>query len=291
MENDIVDRLRVLGMTLYEAKVYLGLLQHGPQNGNELAKAAELPSSKVYATLEKLASLGIVHTIRRGSTTRYACIAPDELVKRFRARFTEPLDYLEQTLPGLAAVVTTGEVLSISGIEAIVENSRSIIDHARNEIFLSIWPEDLTELAEAIVAADRRGVKVFGMIYGGGSGPDAGSWLEHSYGEIVSGRIAGRMLTLSADTEEALIAHIPRRGRATAVRTRSPVIVLIAQEYLHHDIVLQRAQLNIGFDQWDEWWQADPDLRTLIFHNSLAASEADPGAEPVKSTRRRGTTR
>ena len=55
--------------------------------------------------------------------------------------------------------------------------------------------------------------------------------------------------------------------QANAVRTRSPVLALIAQEYLHHDIVLQRAQLRIGFDEWDRWWQADPDLRTIILAN------------------------
>ena len=71
---------------------------------------------------------------------------------------------------------------------------------------------------------------------------DVGSWLVHSYQQIVTERIDGRMLTVVADREEALIA----------------------QEYLHHDLVLQRAQLAIGFDEWDRWWQADPDLRTII---------------------------
>jgi hypothetical protein len=93
---------------------------------------------------------------------------------------------------------------------------------------------------------------------------DVGSWLVHSYQQIVTERIDGRMLTVVADREEALIAHIPRQGEASAVRTRNPVLALVAQEYLHHDIVLQRAQLAFGFDEWDRWWQADPDLRTII---------------------------
>ena len=42
------------------------------------------------------------------------------------------------------------------------------------------------------------------------------------------------------------------------------MLALIAQEYLHHDLVLQRAQLAIGFDEWDRWWQGDPDMRTII---------------------------
>ena len=77
------------------------------------------------------------------------------------------------------------------------------------------------------------------------------------------------MLTLVADSAEALIARIPRLGEASAVRTRSPVLTLIVQEYLHHDLVLQRAQINIGFDEWDRWWQADPDLRTTILGTAL----------------------
>ena len=86
----------------------------------------------------------------------------------------------------------------------------------------------------------------------------------------MSDRIGGRLLTLVADGEEALVAHIPRHGAASAVRTRNPVLALITREYLHHDIVLQRAQIAIGLDEWDRWWQADPDLRTIILSGLTA---------------------
>ena len=274
MEDDIVARLRILGMSLYEAKVYVGLLQHGPQNGNELAKSAGLPSSKVYSTLEKLALLGIVLTVRRDSSTRYVCIAPDELIKRFRAQFSEPLDYLEQSLPSLGAFVPSTEVLTVSGLDAILENSRYIVNRAQKEVFVSVWAEDLDDLRDALVQADTRGVSVFAMLYGEDSTLEVGSWLHHGYGDIVSDRLQGRMLTVAADHEEALIAHIPRRGEATGVRTRNPVLTLVAQEYLHHDLVLRRAQISIGFDQWDAWWQADPDLRALFLGDALSGADA-----------------
>ena len=286
MEDDIVSRLRVLGMSLYEAKVYVGLLQHGPQNGNELSKSAGLPSSKVYSTLEKLASLGIVHSVRRNSTTKYVCISPDELVKRFRTQFSEPLDYLERTLPSLGAFVPSTEVLTVSGLDAILENSRYIVNHAKKEVFISIWAEDLDDLRDALVQADARGVGVFAMIYGEEATLEVGSWLHHGYGDIVAERLHGRMLTLAADHEEALIAHIPRRGEATGVRTRNPVLALVAQEYLHHDIVLQRAQINIGYGRWDEWWQADPDLRTLILGSTFGSANGDRPARRRSKTKK-----
>jgi HTH-type transcriptional regulator, sugar sensing transcriptional regulator len=264
MDEGVLDRLRILGMSLYEARIYVGLLRHGPQNGNEVSKSAGIPSSKVYSTLERLASKGIVHSVRRGSGTQYVCISPQELVHRFRAEFEEPMDYLESTLPALAAFEPAGEVLTVSGLDAIRENSRYIVGDAAKEIYISVWAEDVEHLSEALTAAHEREVGIFGMLYGSEDGLEVGSWLVHSYQQIVTDRIGGRMLTVVADREEALIAHIPRQGKASAVRTRNPVLALIAQEYLHHDLVLQRAQLAIGFDEWDRWWQADPDLRTII---------------------------
>ena len=71
------------------------------------------------------------------------------------------------------------------------------------------------------------------------------------------------MLSLVVDGSEALIARFTD-GTAAGVRTRNPVLTLIVSEYLHHDIVLQRAQMSIGFDEWDRWWTADPELRAEI---------------------------
>jgi hypothetical protein len=56
------------------------------------------------------------------------------------------------------------------------------------------------------------------------------------------------------------------------VRTRNPVLTLIVSEYLHHDLVLQRAQIDIGFDEWDRWWLADPELRGQILGRALDRS-------------------
>ena len=265
----IVQNLRAVGLSLYEARLYLALLQHGAQNGNELSKSSGVPSSKVYSTAEKLIGLGIVHSIREGTTTKFVAIDPDELIGRLRARYNEPIDFLTDALPSLAAAPPTDEAfLTVSGLDSIREAARAILDSARGAANLSLWREDADYLRDSLAAAVDRGVRVFGMLYGDDELPP-GRWLHHSYEEIVHNRIGGRMLTLVADSAEALIARIPLLADATGVRTRSPVLTLIVQEYLHHDLVLQRAQINIGFDEWDRWWQADPDLRATILGNTL----------------------
>jgi hypothetical protein len=84
-----------------------------------------------------------------------------------------------------------------------------------------------------------------------------------------------------ADGAEALVARLRDDGRADGVRTRNPVLTLIVSEYLHHDLVLQRAQIDIGFDEWDRWWQADPDLRAQILGRALGRNADGRAAAPA----------
>jgi len=275
MDEAIVSRLRDVGFSLYEARLYLALLRGGAQNGNEVAKLANVPSSKVYAALDKLAAEGVVQSLKRGSSTLFTAIPPGELVGRLRKHFNAPIDFLSDELPKLAAPEPPEPFLTVSGEVALHEAARAIIGAARKEIHISCWADDLAAIGEAIAAAAGRGVEIFGMLYGDSELPP-GSWLRHHYVEIVAGRVGGRLLALVADDSEALIARIPREGPATAVRSRNQVMTLIVQEYLHHDHILQRAQINIGFDEWDRWWQADPGLRAEILGKALGGPAA-PG--------------
>lgn len=273
--ESVIRRFQDVGLSLYEARIYVGLLRHGAQNGNELSKTSGVPSSKVYSTVEKMIGQGIVHSIKNGSSTQFVCIEPDELISRLRKQYNDPINYLEQALPPLATFEPAEPFLNVTGLEAIREAAGSIIDAAQEEIHLSLWSEDLGSLRGSLEGAFKRGVTIFGMLYSQDDELPPGTWLRHSYEEIVENRIGGRMLTLVSDAPEALIARIPRRGDPSAVRTRSPVLTLIVQEYLHHDLVLQRAQINIGFDEWDRWWQADPDLRTVILGTTLQRGRDD----------------
>lgn len=271
MDESVIGSLREVGLSLYEAKIYVALLRHGAQNGNELSKSSSVPSSKVYSVLDKLAQEGIVHTLRKGSTTEFVCISPRDLLDRLRHQFNEPLDFLQQTLPKLSTFEPASEVFVMTGLSAILENCRYVLNGATLGVTASLWPDEWQRLDDAFAAAEGRGVRVFGMFYGQEL-PSVGSWLSHSYQEIVGGRIHGRALTMVADREEAIVAHIPDDGEPSGVRTRSPALTLITQEYLHHDYVLQRMQAYVGFEEWNRYWQADADLRSQILEQSLDAS-------------------
>lgn len=278
MDEDAVASLRELGLSLYEARLTVGLLAHGPQNGNELSRTSGVPSSKVYATLDRLAAAGIVQQRRRGNSSEYASVPAAELVARLRAKYARPLERLERVLPTLGEARPADDVLRIVGAETIVDHARALAGRARAELYVSVWDETIDALRDALVAAEERGVRVFAMVYGEAE-LAVGLVLHHSYRETVASRIGGRMLTLVADGREALVAHVPERGEASGVVTASPVLCLIAEEYLRHDLILQKAKTMTGFAEWDAWLHADGDVRAIMLGRTGRESPIAPRLE------------
>jgi HTH-type transcriptional regulator, sugar sensing transcriptional regulator len=290
MMEAIVARLREVGFTLYEARLYATLLRHGPQNGNELSRNSGVPSSKVYGTVEKLMAEGTVQSIKSEAGTQFVALQPVELINRLRRQFNDPLDFLAEKLPPLSSYVPDEVFLSVTGQSGVIEAAREIIGNATDELNLSLWESELDDLRASLDDAADRDVKTFGMLYSASADLPRGTWSRHTYEEIVGQRVGGRMLSLVADGDEAMIGRFPDRGTAAGVRTRNPVLTLIVSEYLHHDTVLQRAQINIGFDEWDRWWQADPELRGAIFGRALEKHRVDETPSKARTSAKTSST-
>jgi sugar-specific transcriptional regulator TrmB len=117
--DEIVARL--LGFSLYEARLYAALPQYGSQKGNEPSRKSGVPSSKVYATGEELVADGSVQRIASAVGTHFVAQPPDELLDRLRRRFDDPLEYLSDSLPPLAGHVDDEVFLGLNGEDRILE--------------------------------------------------------------------------------------------------------------------------------------------------------------------------
>lgn len=274
----IVDALCELGLSQYEAKLYFALLKQGRQNGNELSRTSGVPSSKVYAMLERLASAGIVAQMRQGHTVEYVGIAPRDLLHKLRERYMEPLGYLEKALPKVVSPDPEPETVQLGSLDAILDSAKALLRHVEHEVYLSVWRSTLEPLLGDLEAASQRNVRIFGMLYGG-EPPGFGSWLQHSYQETVFSRISGRMLTIVVDAEEAIIAHLPENGEPGAVRTRNPTLCLVTEEYMIHDQTLQRAKMMTGYQEWDAWLRSDEQVRQMTLGRTGHLSPIEPTVE------------
>ncbi|MGI8664727.1 MAG: TrmB family transcriptional regulator [Jatrophihabitans sp.] len=91
-----------LGMTRYEAKAYLTLIQRESFAASELANEAGIPRQRIYDVLNSLVSRGLARDWP-GSVTRYAATDPQAAVERLLAVQRQALSGLESQSSKLAA--------------------------------------------------------------------------------------------------------------------------------------------------------------------------------------------
>src|ERR1700712_93109 len=89
-----VNGLVRLGMTRYEAKAYLTLIQRESYAASELATEAGIPRQRIYDVLNSLVSRGLARDWP-GPVTRYAATDPDTAIDRLLAVQRQALAGLE----------------------------------------------------------------------------------------------------------------------------------------------------------------------------------------------------
>jgi sugar-specific transcriptional regulator TrmB len=86
-----MDALKMLGLNLYERKLYAALLARGAATAGELAELSNVPRSRTYDVLESLAEKGFV-IIQPSKPIKYVAVEPEEALERVRKRLEQELE-------------------------------------------------------------------------------------------------------------------------------------------------------------------------------------------------------
>lgn len=93
----IVEKLERIGLTEYEAKAYLALLEVHLNTASKISEKSGVPRTKIYSVLESLAHKGWVR-IYSGVPLLFKAQAPQEVVEKIKAEYGEFLDSIKSTL-------------------------------------------------------------------------------------------------------------------------------------------------------------------------------------------------
>jgi len=91
--------LRELGLTDYETRAYLTLLESGVLTASQVSENAEVPYSKVYETLTSLERKGWIET-EHGRPGQYYPKAPSEALARMKLQLEDRLKTWQKTILG-----------------------------------------------------------------------------------------------------------------------------------------------------------------------------------------------
>ena len=233
--NDILLKLEQLGFSSYEAKAYYALIRKCPANGYEISKIGKVPSAKIYDTLNRLKMKGAI--IESSSEAgKYYPVPSEKLLARLNQEFTSMIQDLGSQLKQTEPLPDIELSLNFSGYEYFVEKAIRVINDTRVSLLISIWPDEMVLLADSITKAKERGVAVIAGVFGNCS-------LDSSYcvnlencGKSSRTRLGKRLNVIVGDSKEVVICEADESGETEGVWTTTASIILVAKEYIKHDI-------------------------------------------------------
>lgn len=241
---DLIATLTHIGLTEYEARVYLALLEESPANGYQVSKRAGIPRSMVYEALGRLDSRGAVLKNRGPRATTYRPTPPDVLLDHYQQEQLSVVQSLRNELGARFEQKTTDDLWTVKGRQNALSFAAQMVANASRELLLVLCDADLAQLRERVAAAHRRGVAVKALLTGEG---------HLAFGEVahhppLESQLHGLedMLIVVADQAQVLIASV--ESDTTATITNNPNMLLITRQFIWMELFTQRINAHIGPD-------------------------------------------
>jgi sugar-specific transcriptional regulator TrmB len=299
--EDVVEQLRRLGMSGYEAKAYLALVSADhPLNGYEVAKLSGVPRSTVYETLSKLVGRSAAFEVRAddSAAVAYVPLPPSTLFGRIRDETEDAIERLRIMLEKLAVRQSVHYTHSLPTRLGVIGRCQDLIASARSDILLLVWPEDYRVLEPSLRRAEKDGVDIATVIFGREEHV-VGRAFEHIFasGRDVMGDLGCRLVVLVSDREAVVVAGL-LEDEAWGVFTDDPAVVMLAGEFIFFDMTVQGFVDYIGPERLAEWKRERGNdlafLRTratpATLLRRLSAAEPPPPAPRATGRRPRRTT-
>src|SRR5216117_2032969 len=165
--------LKEFGLTEYEAKVYVSLVESGTQAASELSSTASIPYSKIYEILGNLERKGWVET-EQGRPSKYYPKAHSTALESSRARLETTLKSSQadamgelQPLYEKKGAREKPDIWIVRGQNNILDKIRETLSRTRRELMVAmpVVPDAIVSMALSVLALMReKGVNVSVML-------------------------------------------------------------------------------------------------------------------------------
>jgi sugar-specific transcriptional regulator TrmB len=162
-EAAAVEALERLGLSNYEARVFVALQALGVGTAREVHEVAGVPRSQVYGAADALVERGLVER-QQSTPKRYRPVALDAASERLTARLEREreraFDYLDTLRREERPAESREDVWSLHGREAVTERAVELVERARERLLFGAAAPDLVtpELVEAVAERAAAGV-------------------------------------------------------------------------------------------------------------------------------------
>jgi sugar-specific transcriptional regulator TrmB len=165
-QEELVRALKKIGLSEYEARAYIGLVELGEADANEVSRRSGIPRTRIYDVLGRLEAAGIIQRILGSRPAIYSAIPPDKAVEPLRRRLfdevSEAINRLKlmyastKTIPRFNMILLRGE----RAYEVIPD----LVERAKNDLLARIFylpSRVLMEFVERLRGLKQRNVRVY----------------------------------------------------------------------------------------------------------------------------------
>ncbi|MFB6184637.1 MAG: TrmB family transcriptional regulator [Haloarculaceae archaeon] len=161
MDTDVlVTTLEEAGLSPYQAKAYVAILELGVASASEVAEASDVPQPRVYDVLSSLNDRGYVETYEADSIRARAHSPADVLedLQERAERFERAADEVEDRWSQPELEHERASI--VQRFQTVIDRAATFIDSAQYQIRLSVTPSDFDRLRPKLQAAHDRGATV-----------------------------------------------------------------------------------------------------------------------------------
>jgi HTH-type transcriptional regulator, sugar sensing transcriptional regulator len=250
---DIIESLRQVGLTQYEAEAYHALLQEGPLTGYQLGKRSRVPLPRSYDVLERLSERGLA-LVQPGDPPRYLAEDPARFLEQLRSSMTSRLEKLAATVMAVPASDVREEFWVIRGRERIRDRAAAMIGEAEHSLGLHVPASMRGDMGGLVSEARGRGRRVLQAAR--------------------TARLAADAVLVLVDDREVL-AGTAATDRSQAVVTGNRALLAMAQACFQAELPRQRptrpTETVRGTNDWLAWEEdKQKRLRLLIGGSDVA---------------------
>src|SRR3989442_2010450 len=169
-----VQSLMKLGLTEYEARIYVVMKKMGPRNASEISFLGKVPRPKTYGAIRGLESKGLLRIVP-GKPERYMAVSPNDvlvpLVEKLNRETTECVSVVENLTMAFESsryVYTEKpferfDLSSVKGREKVYKRVQDLIGEAKVNVFFATTANGLVRIykahSEVLEQASERGAK------------------------------------------------------------------------------------------------------------------------------------
>lgn len=251
--GELWESLQQFGFTQYESRTYIALVRIGPSTAYQVSKVSEIPRARIYDVLDGLTARGVVMLQEDQEGNKiYRPLPVDVLLDQLRHEWEASFSDVSEQLKSLAANQPKSNTFAatLRGEENVLAFCRILLRRAKSHVSIAMWGPMYDKLLPELEELVGTGRRVKGIVFG--VQDPVGELCLHRMNRYMASISEERWFILSVDGTELLYGHSAEQN-GNAFYTDDPVHLYLFEDYIWHDVLVNRLVEMGSQAQLDEW--------------------------------------